>query len=153
MRRFIFSGLLFTNVLLANSDVCPDLSKKSQNIEESKGIKEALIGALPNAWMVYSESLMNYNKTDDIEQYIATDTLSELGVSIVWGELLRIRYEISTLIDTHKYTVDSEQIKKLENEYKRLINKIEPKNSNWCNELASKEIKKFMKIEIESRVK
>ncbi len=152
MKRIVLGSLIAASVMFANTNNCPDLSKKTTNIGLSSGIKEALVKTLPIAWTLYSDALKNYNGTQDIDPYITEESLQNIGASVVWGELVRIQYELSALKDSKKYATDSKEIKNLENEYSRLLKQIEPNNSNWCNTLMSKETKQFMDAEIKSRI-
>lgn len=132
---------------------CGNLSIKSRNIDESKNIEQVLKTNFPSTiWTIYRDTLINYNQTQNVVDYITKENFMELASSIVYGNLIILNYEINSLIDLNKYSEDSEQIQNLKSEYNRLIKTIQPSNSNWCNETISLEIKDFINSEITSRI-
>ena len=156
MKRVVFINLVVSSLLFgANTNgACPDLSKKSINIDESRQIGTDLRNFTALGADVYFDLLKKYNKTQDIDAYIVKETLAEVGDTLIYGDLLGIRYRIDDLVNvTHKYKADSEEIKKLEEEYLRVVNLIDSKNNNWCNNGASDEVKEFVIKELRAKLK
>ena len=154
MKKLILIGCITSSALFgaSTSNACPDLSKKSLNIEESRQIALDLKNFSSSGADVYFELLKKYNKTQDIEQYVVKDTLAEIGETLIYGDLLGIKYRIDDLVNiSHKYSADSEPIRNLENEYSRILNSIDPKNGNWCNNGASDGIKQFVIKELREK--
>lgn len=156
MKRVVLINLIVSTLLFGanTSGSCPDLSKKSVNIDESRQIGTDLKKFTASGAEVYFELLKKYNKTQDIDPYIIKETLVEVGDTLIYGDLLGIRYRIDDLVNvSKKYTADSEQIKFLEDEYLRILNSIDSKNMNWCNNGASDEVKEFVIKELREKMK
>lgn len=131
MKKLVISSLLAASVMFgASNDVCPDLSKKSDNLEFTKGLKEGLVKSHILSWYVYSDSIQSYNKTKDVDMYVREDTLSSYGATALWSKLAGIKY----LILDSKTDIATKN--KLELEYKNVLSKIDKKNPNWCNDVS-----------------
>lgn len=131
MKRIVLCCAVVSNVLIANMDtnVCPDLSKKVFNIEEAKKIEMNLKDS--NLWKVYSDSLKKYNHTDNITNYVSQDSILEYRRTPIMSDMLNLLYDRN---------INDKQ--KLSSEYNKLLNSIDPKNTEWCKEtIKDKEIK------------
>ena len=133
MKKILLSSLLAASVMFgADANVCPDLSKKSDNIGLSQGIKTGLIKSHILSWNVYSDSLKAYNKTNDIDAYIREDILSSYGATPMWTQLAKLKF---TVLDSN---TDIANRNKSSIEYKELLSSIDKQNPNWCNDLTKK---------------
>lgn len=138
MKRIIMSSLLAASFMFgADANVCPDLSKKSDNLVLSQNLKSSMIKSHVLSWYIYSDSIKAYNKTkESIDSYVRDDTLTSYGSTIMWSQLAKLRF---AMLDSN---TDIATKNKLDIEYKNLLSKIDKQNPNWCNELPKVEDKK-----------
>lgn len=126
---------------------CPNLSIQTSDIEISKGMEIGFNNTLPNMGSIVYDVLKNYNKTSDYLSYLNSDNLNELGATVVFGDLVSLKYE------SDEYNNDIEKKARLENEYKRLLGLVTPENKNWCNETMTQDTNRFINTEIRARIK
>lgn len=146
MRRIIISSLLAASVMFgASENECPDLSVKTTNEELTKGIEIGMT-SLPIVSITVSDALKNYNNTTDAHLYLSEENLQELGATVVYNELYRLKSEI------YEYKNDIAGKQRLEKEYDRLIKTITPENKNWCNETINREANNIINAGIKTRM-
>lgn len=155
MRKALFLISVVTSCMLFGANdgnSCPNLSKKSISIDESRQIALDLQKFSLNGADVYFDLLKKFNNTQDIESFIVKDTLAEVGETLIYGDLLGIKYRIDDFVNiSHKYTAESDEIKYLEKEYLKILNSVDAKNKNWCNQGASDEVKEFVIKELRKK--
>lgn len=133
MKRIVLSTLFVASVMFgSDTNVCPDLSKRSDNIGLSQNIKTELIKSHILSWNVYSDSLKAYNKTNDIDAFIREDILSSYGATPMWTQLAKLKFSI---LDSN---TDLSNRNKSSIEYKELLSSIDKQNPNWCNDIPKK---------------
>lgn len=146
MKKIIVSSLLAASVMFgADATVCPDLSVKTTNEDITKGMEIGLT-SLPVISITVSDVLRNYNNTTDTHMYLNEENLKEMGATVVFNELSRLKYE------SYEYNNDIEGKQKLEKEYERLIKTITPENKNWCNETINREANNIINAGIKTRM-
>ena len=147
MKKILLSSLLAASVMFgANTNMCPDLSIKSKDDGFSKSVEMGLL-SMPVISTVMTDLLGKYNNTTDPSLYLSEENIKSLGVTVIWGDLIRLKYER----DVHIHGSDKKI--KLDNEYERLLSLVTPENENWCNETMSSDTKNFILAETNSRIK
>lgn len=133
MKRIVLGSLLATSLMFAatSSNVCPDLAKKSSDIQYSEGLKDGLKKTNIVAWDVYSDSLSAYNKTLDIDEFITKDSFNQYTITPIWGQL----FGLKTLILDINTNPDLKS--KLNIAYANILKLIESSNNNWCNKVVN----------------
>lgn len=145
MKKILLSSLLAASVMFG-ANVCPDLSIKSKDDGFSKGVEMGLL-SMPVISTVVTDLLGKYNNTTDPSLYFSDENMKSLGASVIFGDLLRLKYESDVYIPA------SEKKIKLDNEYERLLSLVNSENSNWCNETMSSDTKNFILAETNFRIK
>lgn len=126
--------------LSADHFKCYSCSEDEKNEILKKEI-QALISDLkkkPVKWDIYEKALQNYNHTERIDEYVGAVTWFGIYHFPIHESLVNLKESINNNPSESK-----EELEKLQNEYTRLISLIEPKNSNWCYEIANKDISKY----------
>lgn len=138
MKKILLSTLLAASVMFsADTNVCPDLSIKSDNLGQSQNIKSSMIKSHILSWYIYSDSIQAYNKSKvAVDSYVRDDILSSYSNTVMWSQLAKLKFAI---LDSN---TDISTKNKLDIEYKNLLSKIDKQNPNWCNELPKVENKK-----------
>lgn len=153
LKKLVFSCLASAG-LLFGLDSCPNLSIKAPSFNDARILELEYIVESEISWKILKNTIENYNNTDKPVEYFYTELLDSIENTKIYSDLLKIRYEIDYLVNVlYRYDVDSPQIKKLEDEYDRLLSYIKPRNKNWCNERSNMDIKVMISADRSDRLK
>lgn len=120
-----------------NKSICPKLSienSTSEQIELSKIIAKDL-RELSTIQDIYYDVLKKYNNTDNVDKYITKDGLEELGQTNIFGTLIAMK-----TLSNHKLGNNEKSENIYTKSYQDILNTIDSKNDNWCNQESYKHI-------------
>ncbi len=118
MKKVLLSMIVAsTTALYASVTECPKLDTKNtskEQLEMAEGFLQGL-DTFSDMKNIYLDILKKYNNTNEPELFVNADDLKELSSTAIWATLTAL-----DVLDDHIH-------------YKRVINSIDAKNSNWCD--------------------
>lgn len=138
MKKILIIGLVGISLAFGNNHAffadnsCPDLSKKTKDLENLPNLIKRMNSAFPVASEIYTDSLRAYNSVDSVDLFVNSKTLGELSGTPIWGSLMLLKYkmiELSANKNPNAVQFDLEITKK---NYDDLIHSINKNNEKWC---------------------